>query len=82
MNIAWKVLSLGAGAIAGLVTNKVLDVVWEKGLGQPKPAGDESDYDLPILQVVAFTAVSAGVHALVSQQLERSANKAYHAKLK
>ncbi|MCI7552193.1 MAG: DUF4235 domain-containing protein [Actinomycetaceae bacterium] len=77
MNLGWKLFSLGAGAAAGFVAKKAVDLVWEKVLGAQKPQGDESDLDLPMLQVVAFSATTAVVSAVTSELVNRKAAKVY-----
>lgn len=77
MNIAWKALTLGAGAAAGLVAKMAVDVIWEKGLGKRKPAGDDSDLDQSFAQVVAFTAVTTIVATIATEAVRRGAAKAY-----
>lgn len=77
MNLGWKLLSLGISAGSGFVAQKLVEVVWEKGLGKTTPKGDETDADLPGAQIVVFTAVTAGVNAAVTELLRRKAMKAY-----
>ena len=78
MNIGWKLISLATGAVAGLVARQVVTVVWEKGLKQETPTGDdEHDLDLSALRVAAFTAVTAGVTTFVSEAMKRKANDWY-----
>ncbi|MDY5584752.1 MAG: DUF4235 domain-containing protein [Arcanobacterium sp.] len=78
MNPLWKLITMGASVGAGIVAQKVLDAVWEKGLKQTKPAGDATDDDLPGLQVAVFAGVTAAVNAAVTTLVKRRVNKTYN----
>ncbi|MFC5369379.1 DUF4235 domain-containing protein [Arcanobacterium bovis] len=77
MNIGWKLVTLGISAGSGFVAQKIVETVWSKGLGNTVPQGDESDDELPTVQVIVFTAVTAAVNAAVTEILRRKATKAY-----
>ncbi len=78
MNIGWKLVSLATGAIAGLIARQIVGLVWEKGLKQEKPTGDDDhDLELPAARVAAFAAVTAGVTSLVNEVLKRKTTEWY-----
>lgn len=78
MNIGYKVISLGVGALAGLAARQVIGVIWEKGFGEEKPNGDdEHDLELPLARVVAFTAVTATVTSLFNEVAKRKVARWY-----
>ena len=54
-----------------------VDIVWEKGLGKQKPAGDDNDLDQPFAQIVAFTVVTALATSIATEAVRRGAAKAY-----
>ncbi|WP_255307167.1 DUF4235 domain-containing protein [Actinobaculum suis] len=75
VDIGWKVVSAGVGLVAGAVANRVVDVAWKAALGKESPKSD--DIEVPIVEVVAFAVVSAGVATLVSQLCQRKAAQWY-----
>lgn len=78
MNLGFKVISLATGALAGLVARQVVSVIWEKGLGQETPTGNDiEDMNLPLMRVAAFTAVTAGVTSLVNEAMQRKTAEWY-----
>lgn len=78
MNLGYKVVSLATGALAGLLARQIVSVIWEKGLGQETPSGNDiEDMDLPLLRVAAFTAVTAGVTSLVNEAMQRKTAEWY-----
>ncbi|USR79541.1 DUF4235 domain-containing protein [Arcanobacterium pinnipediorum] len=80
MNLGYRLLSLATGAVAGLVARQVVTLVWEKGLGKATPNGDETDLDLPLAQIATFSAVTAGVTALVNEAMQRKTAQWYGAR--
>lgn len=77
MNLGWKLISLATGAAAGFVAQKVTDVIWEKGFGKQKPAGDDSDLEKSASQIVMFAVVTAAVNAAVTEAVRRKTQKWY-----
>lgn len=77
MNVGWKIITLGVGAVAGMAAKGVVNVIWEKGLGKRKPAGDDSDVEQSLAEIVVFTAVTAVVTAVVTEGVRRKSAKAY-----
>ena len=77
MNPLWKLVSLGVSAGAGFVAQKGVEVVWEKVLKNQMPKGDDTDEDLPALQIAAFAAVTAGVNAIVTTMIKRKLKAGY-----
>lgn len=77
MNPLWKLVSLGVSTVAGFVAQKGVEVVWEKVLKNQMPKGDDTDEDLPALQIAAFAAVTAGVNAVVTTMIKRKLKAGY-----
>lgn len=64
----WKVITLGSGALAGLVTQRILERVWEAVRGQtppPVPADRRSSWTDALSWAIA-TGAGAGVARLVA----------------
>ena len=66
--LRWKAISYGAGALAGLVTQRLIDTAW-KGLGHasrpPVPADRRSSWPEALSWAVA-TGVGMGVSRLLA----------------
>ena len=66
--LRWKAISYGAGALAGLVTQRLIDTAW-KGLGHasrpPVPADRRSSWPKALSWAVA-TGVGMGVSRLLA----------------
>ncbi|XCB30862.1 DUF4235 domain-containing protein [Arcanobacterium hippocoleae] len=77
MNLLWKLVSIGVSAGAGFAAQKGVEVFWEKVLQNQKPKGDESDEELPALQIAAFAAVTAGVNSVVTALIDRKLKAKY-----
>ncbi|MFP7696770.1 DUF4235 domain-containing protein [Trueperella sp. LYQ143] len=77
MNIGWKVVSLAISGAAGVVANQVVGQIWEKGLHKQRPEGDEAEIDLPLIEIVVFTGVTAVVNTLITTALKRKAAQWY-----
>ena len=76
MDIGWKVLSTGAGILAGIAANKVLDVAWRAATGHEPPDAEDTEAH-EILEIVVFAAVSGAVIGLTRQLFMRGAKKLY-----
>ncbi len=76
MDIGWKVLSTGAGILAGIAANKVLDLAWRATTGHEPPDTDDTDAG-DIVEVIVFAAVSGAVIGLTRQLFMRGAKKVY-----
>jgi hypothetical protein len=64
----WKAVSLGAGALAGLVTQRLLEAVWTRlrhTSSPPMPADRRSPW-VEALSWAAATGVAAGVARLLA----------------
>jgi len=64
----WKLIALGAGALAGLVTQRLLEMVWKAtrgGTPPPLPADRRSSWTDALTWAVA-TGVGAGAARLVA----------------
>ncbi|MDP9833355.1 DUF4235 domain-containing protein [Trueperella abortisuis] len=79
MNIGWRLITLGIAGAAGAASNLVVNQVWEKGLGKHRPADEAEMMQMPMRDVVVFTAVTAVVSAVVSAALKRKAAQWYGA---
>lgn len=75
MDIGWKIISAGAGALSGFLANKLADGIWKVAVGRDRP--DEEDYTEPLRDVIVFSVVSASVAAVVNQLVMRQASKWY-----
>ncbi|WP_353065528.1 DUF4235 domain-containing protein [Arcanobacterium hippocoleae] len=62
---------------AGFIVQKGVEVFWEKVLKNQKPKGDDTDADLPAIQIAAFAAVTAGVNAIVTALIDRKMKEKY-----
>ncbi|KTF03621.1 MULTISPECIES: DUF4235 domain-containing protein [Trueperella] len=79
MNIGWKLITVGIAGAAGAASNLVVNQVWEKGLGKQRPTDEAEMMQMPMRDVVVFTAVTAVVSAVVSTALKRKAAEWYGA---
>lgn len=79
MNIGWKLITVGIAGAAGAASNLVVNQVWEKGLGKQRPVDDEEMMQMPMRDLIVFTAVTAVVTAVVSTALKRKAAEWYGA---
>lgn len=71
MNTGWRLMSLAISGLAGAAASGAVGQVWEKGLGKKKPKDDDDLLDLPLREIVVFTAVTSVVSALVTTLLKR-----------
>lgn len=76
MDIGWKVLSTGAGILASIAANKVLDIAWQATTGHAPPDVEDTEAH-QILEIVVFAAVSGAVIGLTRQLFMRGAKKLY-----
>ena len=68
--LGWKVVSFGAGAVAALVTRRVLAMVWNQFVEVPPPE-HIADRRVPWRQALSWavaTGVGVGVMNLVAQR--------------
>ncbi len=72
MNVFAKLVSLGAVAASGFVATKIADKSWTRITGN-EPPKDQDGQDA-LVQVLAFTVLSAGIAALVQHFVLRSTN--------
>ncbi|MDO5025322.1 MAG: DUF4235 domain-containing protein [Trueperella sp.] len=73
MNIGWKLMTMGVSALGGVAAKRVTELIWDKGLGQSVPKGDDSDLELGVAQIAAFAAVSALISAGLTAVIEQKA---------
>jgi len=77
MDIGWKIVSAGAGLVAGLAANKIVSTGWKAVTGHDTPA--EDDFEIGIGELVLFAVVSGAVTQLVRQLVMRKAHSWYGA---
>lgn len=70
MNIGWKLVSLAAGAVAGIAAKAITTQVWEKGFKKSTPA-DKDDLNVPVFELVSFAVVTAAVNTAVTEFTRR-----------
>ena len=65
---SWKVITLGSGAVSGLITQRVLEKVWKgvQGSSPPPMPADRSATWTDALSWAIATGVGAGVARLVA----------------
>ena len=68
--LGWRVVSFGAGALAALVTRRVLAMVWNQFVAVPPPEqlADRRVPWIPALSWAVATGVGIGVMNLVAQR--------------
>ncbi|MFH5821661.1 DUF4235 domain-containing protein [Georgenia sp. AZ-5] len=76
MEMGYRVVSTGALLVAGLVTNKVLDLGWKAVTGH-EPPHDPDDPGVKLWEVLTFAAVSGALVGLTRQLAVRGASKWY-----
>ena len=64
----WKTLTLGLGALTGLVTQRVLEVIWKalRGSTPPKVAADRRSSWADAMSWAVATGVGVGVARLLA----------------
>ncbi|MGC5614894.1 DUF4235 domain-containing protein [Georgenia sp. Z1491] len=77
MDIGWKIVSTGAGVVAGIAANKILSKGWVAVTGHEPPEIVDGDDSVSLVEIVVFTAVSGAVVGLVRQLAMRQAAKWY-----
>lgn len=73
-NIVWKVLAASSAVLAGVVASKVTDQIWRTA-GQEDI--DPADPESPILQAVAYAALTGLIAAAVKTFTTRKAAQYY-----
>lgn len=65
---AWKAFTIGLGGLTGLVTNRVLEVMWKalRGSAPPKVAADRRSSWAEALSWAVATGVGVGVARLLA----------------
>jgi hypothetical protein len=65
---SWKMITLGSGAVSGLITQRVLELLWKRvrGDGPPPMPADRSARWADALSWAIATGVGAGVARLVA----------------
>ncbi len=66
----WKAVTVGLGALTGLVTQRVLEVIWKglRGSTPPKVAGDRRSSWADALSWAVATGVGVGVARLLAMR--------------
>ena len=65
--VAWKIVTVVAGIVAGKAAEQVMRAIWQKGTGVEAPV-EPADRRQPLLQVLAF-ALGVGALAGVTRAL-------------
>jgi hypothetical protein len=65
---SWKAIAVGSGALAGLSTQRLLEVIWKRlrGSTPPKVPGDRSSSWVDALTWAVATGVGVGVARLLA----------------
>lgn len=77
MNFGWRLMSLAISGAAGAAANAAVGQIWEKGFGKHKPEDDDDMIDMPLVEIMVFTGVTAMVNAVVTTVLKRKAAEWY-----
>jgi hypothetical protein len=66
----WKAVTVGVGALTGLATQRVLEVIWKamRGSNPPKVAADRRSSWADALSWAVATGVGAGVARLLAMR--------------
>ena len=75
MDVGWKVMTVGASLVSGVVANKMVDVIWHTAFHKSRPKGD--DLTEPLRDAIVFAVVSSTVAAVVNQVVMRRTAKWY-----
>ncbi len=74
MNLAVKLVSMGAVAASGFLATKIADKSWTSVTGNEPPKG-EASVNSSIVQVAAFAVLSAIIAALVQRYVMKGTNR-------
>ncbi|KGF05264.1 MAG: DUF4235 domain-containing protein [Actinomyces urogenitalis] len=74
--IAWQATAALTTLAAGFMADRAIRAAWRKGSGKPVPT-DEDLLDTPVLQIVAFAAISGAIAGVVQQLSLRKAASWY-----
>lgn len=80
MDIGWKIASAASLAVAGIVADKSVDIIWKVATGRKPPRGSEEEGQAGILEIAIFGVVSGLLVALIQHFALGKANKWYGGK--
>ena len=69
-HLSWRVFSYGAGALATLLTRRVLDRAWKRAANEPPP-DDPADRSIPWTRALSWavaTGIGVGVGRFVAMR--------------
>ncbi|CEA09139.1 hypothetical protein BN1051_02504 [Arthrobacter saudimassiliensis] len=76
MNVILKLLGTGVSILAGIVSAKALDFVWEKATGQEPPKDAEGSLEASLRSALVFALVSGAVSSAIRVLTNRGTQKA------
>ena len=79
MDMGWKIASAGATAAATFLAAKATNAGWTLATGKQAPSVD--DDEVPLGQIIVFSAVAAVVATLAQRYATRGAKKWYGPRL-
>ena len=76
MNVILKLLGTGVSILAGIVSAKALDFVWERVTGHEPPKDAEGSLEASLRSAVVFALVSGAVSSVIRVLTNRGTQKA------
>ena len=80
MDIGWKIASAASLAVAGIVADKTVDVIWKAATGHKPPRDGDESGQAGILEIAIFGVVSGLLVAIIQHFALGRANKWYGGK--
>jgi hypothetical protein len=77
-DLSWKVVSLGAGAIAALVTRRVFAMLWDRVADAPVPE-HAADRRIPWMRALSWSLATGVGVSVMNVVAQRSAAKVWEA---
>lgn len=75
MNISWKIVNLGAVAVAGLLSDNIVKLGWKVATGKNPPEDD--DLEVGLAEVITFAVLSGALLAVTKRFTVQAASKWY-----
>ncbi|MCI6584729.1 MAG: DUF4235 domain-containing protein [Mobiluncus porci] len=75
MDIGWKVVDLGALAVAGLLSDNIVKIGWKLATGSNPPKDD--DLEVGIAELLVFTVLSGVLLTFTKRFTVKTASKWY-----
>ncbi|EEJ53151.1 DUF4235 domain-containing protein [Mobiluncus mulieris] len=76
MNISWKIVNLGAVAMAGLLSDSIVKLGWKVATGKNPPEDD--DLEVGLAEIVTFAVLSGVLLAITKRFTVQAAAKWYN----